>query len=180
MHLGWLCVAASWACTPDKPLPDSGAAVYVSEDPTLTGIQIECDNAAGVWTVAVRTDAWMGRTRLWMATNHEDIEQHDISLDRAAADASWDCAKSTIPMAADVLDPSSGTRFRCDERSELYLLLAVTEATGETWTDCRRTGPDDALPWADVNGVPPCDTMLASAFADASYTAEEGSVADCP
>ena len=146
----------------------------------LTGIQMECDPAQGHWTVAVRTDGWMGRTRLWMATTPEDVEQHDISLERAAADASWDCAKSTIPMAVDVLDPRSGTRFRCGERAEVHLLLAVAEATGETWTDCRRAGPDDDLPWADINSIPACDNMLESVFEDASYSTEEGSVADCP
>ena len=178
-HLGWVGLLA-WACTPPKPVPDSGAQVYVSDDPALTGFQMECEPAEGRWRVAVRADAWMGRVRLWMATEPDDLEQHDISLDRAAADASWDCASSTIPMAEDVLDPGSGTRFRCSERSELHILLAVAEATGETWADCRRAGPDDDLPWAEVNGVPACETMLESVFEDSAYTTEEGSVADCP
>mgnify|MGYP000120541163 CR=1 FL=1 len=168
------------ACTPDKPTPDSGSAVYFSDDPALTGVQIECAPAAGSWRVQVRTDAWMGRARLWLGTSAEDVEQHDISLDRAAADASWDCADSTLPMAVDVLDPGAGTRFRCDDRQQLHMLLAVTNASGDLWTDCRLAGPDADLPWSDISGIPACDRALGSVFEADSYTAEEGSVSDCP
>ena len=168
------------ACTPVPHKDDSAAPVYHSEDPTLTGFVLTCDPALGSWTAEVRTDAWMGRARLWLGTHSDNVERHDISLDRAAADASWDCAASSVPMAVDVRDPGAGTRFRCNERQDLHIQLSITDASNERWTDCRSGGPtDDDPPWAGFSEVPTCDTPLQSRFEDAAYEAVDGDVSDC-
>lgn len=183
LHLGsGLCLlaGASVGCRPIAPKPDSGAMVFESADPTLTGLALACDPTEGRWSVALRTDAWVGTARLWMGTRADDLEQHELEVDRSAADGSWDCLEETVRMAADVASPGSGTRFRCSDRADLHVLVAVSESSASRWTDCTSWGPDTPVPWESVGGVPSCDERGEVPFAADTYVVVTGDVADCP
>jgi len=172
-------VVGLMGCQPLSPKPDSGVLRFESEDPTLTGLSLTCDQTDGRWSVALRADAWVGTARLWMATRPEAIERHDLEVDYSAADATWDCFDSTIQMAADLGDPGSNTRYRCAQRTDVHMLLAISDADSETWTDCRTWGPEGVSPWADDSSVPSCSTVLDDVFADNAATYETGDVAAC-
>lgn len=171
-----VCMAA---CGPLSPKPDSGALRFSSEDPLLTGLAVTCDQTAGRWTVDLRADAWIGTARLWMATQPTGIEQHDLSVKRSAPDASWDCFDTTISLASDFGDPGSGTRNRCADHTDVHILLAISDASSQRWTDCVTWGPQGAQPWADESSIPACDNVLTDVFAEDTYTYETGDVASC-
>jgi len=170
---------AAVACQPIAPKPDSGQLRFESEDPLLTGLRLSCDATAGRWTVDIRTDAWVGTARLWMASSSEVVEQHELEVKRSAADASWDCFDGTISYARDLGNPGSGTRFRCSSRTDLHMLLAVSDAASTRWTDCRRWGPDSPPPWSEDASIPDCPTTLAETFSEDSYELSQGDMGAC-
>lgn len=174
----WLVAACSLGCTVGQPKPDSGGGPFFGDPPVLEGVSITCDPVDGQWALEVRTAGWMGFGRVWWGTSPDTLESVDIVSRRADARGAWDCGAATVPMAADVQSPSSGTRYRCSEAAELHIHLAVTEATGSTWADCRTTTVDGG-PWQGVRGVPSCSTTFASNWAG-DVGLQEGDVSECP
>lgn len=175
-----ICLAATMAgCQPIAPKLDSGTMRFESEDPLLTGWSVACDQTKGQWTVDIRTDAWVGTARLWMARSETAIEQHDLEVKRSAADASWDCLEASIPMASDLGDPGNDTRFRCNDQSAVYMLLAISDSESVRWTDCRSWGPDTDFPWLEDAVAPTCGRVVSDVFAAESPLHETGDIATC-
>jgi hypothetical protein len=175
-----ICLAATLVgCQPIAPKPDSDAVRFESEDPLLTGWSVACDQTEGKWTVGIRTDAWVGTARLWMARSESAIEQHDLQVKRSAANASWDCFGASIPMASDLGNPGNDTRFRCNDQSAVYMLLAISDSESVRWTDCRSWGPDSNFPWLEDAVAPTCENPVSDVFADGSPIYETGDIAAC-
>lgn len=148
-------------CAPLVPKPDSATPVWNSEAPSIVALSLTCDPAVGQWSFQLETTGWTGITRLWMGPNAALMEQSDFTSDVAAANGDWDCVGGTVPMAADVANPGSATRWRCDDLPALYGLVAVSDAEGNAWTDCRVWGPDENTPWESISGAPSCDARVA-------------------
>jgi hypothetical protein len=175
---GLLAAGLLVGCRPIEPKPDSGVLRFTSEDPTITGLSGECDETAGRWTFKVRSDAWMGTARLWMGTTVESLEQHNLDVSQSSASADWDCYDTTISIAADLENPGSGTRFRCTERTELHVLLAIADDQSQRWTDCRHWGPEPSI-WDNAEGVPQCSNGLEDVWGPDNWSYTDGDVAAC-
>ena len=81
-------------------------------------------------------------------------------------------------MAVNVDNPGTDTRYRCPQRTELHMLLAVTEERSERWTDCRRWGPAEAI-WEDTEGTPTCTSVLEDVLTTDALAFETGNIAAC-
>lgn len=165
-------------CSPIRPEPDSGTPRFSSDDPTITGLRVECDPTSGVWAFGVRADAWVGTARLWMGTTPASLEQHVLSVDVSSPTANWDCWSTSVRMAVDLDNPGSDTRFGCRQSDTLHMLLAVSDEAAERWTDCRRWGPDTSF-WDDAEGTPACDQVIDDVLTPEVTLFESGDIAQC-
>lgn len=155
-----LLLLAGCRITPTGVAPDGP---FFDGAPGLVGLALTCDQDAARWDLRVETDAWSGTGELYMTEDGAVVERHTVRAVESAGDGSWDCIDASLGQAARPEEAAQGStsRWLCREEADLSFLFVVSDTDGEAWTDCVVWGANPAL-WADVAGVPACDTVRAA------------------
>ncbi len=149
------------ACLTAPSVEPDQAGPFHEGNPLISGISAACDAEAGRWTFRLRTVGWTGGARVYIASGPAQIEQHNLSSDKADRDGAWDCLDLSLAISPDWQEASSGasTRWRCDDAPALSFALVAYDPHGDHVSDCRVWGADPTV-WASVEGGPACDIVL--------------------